>query len=596
MANKNIKGITIEINGDVTKLDRALSQVDKDLAATQRNLKEVDRLLKLDPKNVELIDQKQRLLSKAVDETSKRYETLKKTLEESTASNVQAEKWAEAQRSFQGELTKTENALHNLEAEQRNLQSLGFAPDSSQMQDVQRELDKTRDHSEELRAKMAETYEQLGRPISVDQYDALQRELADTKIQMNDAKQAAANFESGVDTLGDKEEDAAGKTGKFSELLGAAGISTSALTAAGAVALAAKAIKEFAEWSAQAVKESAAYADEISTLSTNFGIATDKLQEYTYMAELIDTPVETITGSITKLTQAMGKAQKGNEDVSEAFAKLNVNIYNADGTLRDASDVFEEAVGSLNMIHDSTERDLVAMQLFGRGAQDLNSIVQAMADGSFKELQREAHEVGYVLSQDDLDALNEVQNGFDRMDKQMEIVKRQIAVELAPELIELQKQLLEVARETDWRKIGRSIETILSGVTPLVVALAEAVAALAEALSELINVAHGIDYGNRFGGQLRAARSGRINGFASGGVIEPNSPMLALVGDNTHEREVIAPRSELVSAAMEAISRSGGAGGGKIVCQVVFGGTDQQIVRALAPQLDAHWQDVGATM
>ena len=178
MANKNIKGITIEINGDVTKLDRALSQVDKDLAATQRNLKEVDRLLKLDPKNVELIDQKQRLLSKAVDETSKRYETLKKTLEESTASNVQAEKWAEAQRSFQSELTKTENALHNLEAEQRNLQSLGFAPDSSQMQDVQRELDKTRDHSEELRAKMAETYEQLGRPISVDQYDALQRELA----------------------------------------------------------------------------------------------------------------------------------------------------------------------------------------------------------------------------------------------------------------------------------------------------------------------------------------------------------------------------------------------------------------------------------
>lgn len=599
MANKNINGITIEINGDVTKLDRALSQVDKDLAATQRNLKEVDRLLKLDPKNVELIDQKQRLLSKAVDETSKRYETLKKTLEESTASNAQAEKWAEAQRSFQSELTKTENALHNLEAEQRNLQTLGYAPDSSQMQDVQRELDKTRDHSEELRAKMAETYEQLGRPISVDQYDALQRELADTKIQMENAKQASADFEAGVDTLGGTEEDAAGKTGKFSELLGAAGISTSALTAAGAVALAAKAIKEFAEWSAQAVKESAEYADEIDTLSTNFGISIDKLQEYAYMTELIDTPVETITGSITKLTQAMGKAQKGNEEVSEAFAKLNVNIYNADGTLRDASDVFEEAVGSLNMIHDSTERDLVAMQLFGRRAQGLNSIVQAMADGSFKELQREAHEVGYVLSQDDLDALNEVKDGFDRMDKQMEIVKRQIAVELAPELIELTKQLLNVARETDWKMIGQAIAHIIRDVTPFVVVLAQALAGLAMALAALINAAHGTLQsvaGSKFGGQLGAARSGRINGFASGGVIEPNSPMLALVGDNTHEREVIAPRSELVSAAMEAISRSGGAGGGKIVCQVVFGGTDQQIVRALAPQLDAHWQDVGATM
>ena len=53
---------------------------------------------------------------------------------------------------------------------------------------------------------------------------------------------------------------------------------------------------------AAAVKGAAEYADNILTLSTNFGIATDKLQEYQYMSELIDTDMNTITGSITKLT------------------------------------------------------------------------------------------------------------------------------------------------------------------------------------------------------------------------------------------------------------------------------------------------------
>lgn len=61
MANR-IKGITIEIGGDTTKLDKALAGTNKELKSTQSQLKDVERLLKMDPGNTELLAQKQRLL------------------------------------------------------------------------------------------------------------------------------------------------------------------------------------------------------------------------------------------------------------------------------------------------------------------------------------------------------------------------------------------------------------------------------------------------------------------------------------------------------------------------------------------------------
>ena len=76
MAN-NIKGITIEIGGDTTKLQNALKGVKGDLKSTKNELKEVEKGLKLDPKNTELLAQKQQLLTKAVGETKDKLDVLK---------------------------------------------------------------------------------------------------------------------------------------------------------------------------------------------------------------------------------------------------------------------------------------------------------------------------------------------------------------------------------------------------------------------------------------------------------------------------------------------------------------------------------------
>lgn len=76
MANR-IMGITVEIGGDTTKLQRALKSVNGQIKSTQQQLKDVDKLLKLDPGNTELLAQKQKLLADAVGETKEKLSTLK---------------------------------------------------------------------------------------------------------------------------------------------------------------------------------------------------------------------------------------------------------------------------------------------------------------------------------------------------------------------------------------------------------------------------------------------------------------------------------------------------------------------------------------
>lgn len=118
MANR-IKGITIEIGGDTSKLTDSLKNVDKSLKDTQAQLKDVNKLLKLDPSNTELLRQKQELLAKAVKDTKTRQEELKKALENSkNAGNTEENR--KQQDLLQRELAETTASLKDLEKQYKS--------------------------------------------------------------------------------------------------------------------------------------------------------------------------------------------------------------------------------------------------------------------------------------------------------------------------------------------------------------------------------------------------------------------------------------------------------------------------------------------
>lgn len=116
MANR-IKGITVEINGDTTKLSKALESVNKNIRTTQTQLKDVEKLLKLDPSNTELLSQKQKLLADAVSSTKEKLETLKTAAEQANTALANGEISQEQYDALQREIIETEQELRNLQTE-----------------------------------------------------------------------------------------------------------------------------------------------------------------------------------------------------------------------------------------------------------------------------------------------------------------------------------------------------------------------------------------------------------------------------------------------------------------------------------------------
>lgn len=116
MANR-IKGITVEINGDTTKLSKALEGVNKNIRTTQTQLKDVEKLLKLDPSNTELLSQKQKLLADAVSSTKDKLETLKTAAEQANTALANGKISQEQYDALQREIIETEQELRNLQTE-----------------------------------------------------------------------------------------------------------------------------------------------------------------------------------------------------------------------------------------------------------------------------------------------------------------------------------------------------------------------------------------------------------------------------------------------------------------------------------------------
>lgn len=118
MANR-IKGITVEIGGDTTKLQTALKGVNGEIKNTQAQLKDVEKLLKLDPGNTELLAQKHKLLSDAVSETKAKLDSLKTAAEQANTALVNRDISQEQYDALQREILETEQDLKTLE-EQAN--------------------------------------------------------------------------------------------------------------------------------------------------------------------------------------------------------------------------------------------------------------------------------------------------------------------------------------------------------------------------------------------------------------------------------------------------------------------------------------------
>ena len=411
--------------------------------------------------------------------------------------NIRTRFVAEGEKEYRQALGNINGSLNILNAESKRLQEQfkgnedsleALTATNKNLNKIVDELTKKQELQQEQLKKLTEAYgENDARTMRMAKaVKDTEAALLKQKRALEESKDAVENFgqeeskaEENTQDLGDALNDIGGKFGislpkeMTNTLNGMLKIDTQTLVTIGTFAALAAAVVEAEKALISMTKESAAYADEILTQSAVTGLSTEALQEYQYAAELVDVSLDTLTSSQTKMIRSMDAARRGSKEQAEAFDKLGISVQNADGTLRDAQDVFSDAIDALGAISNETERDAIAMTIFGRSARDLNPLIKAGSDG-LRELAQEAHDVGYVMGEEALDALGAVDDQLQRMNRSGEALKNQIAVGMAPAVENLMEKgtdlfvrLQEAAEGSGILEVFGALLDVVSALEPL---------------------------------------------------------------------------------------------------------------------------------
>ena len=386
MAEKSkIAGITIEIGGDTTKLDKALQGVNKQTRDAQKELKEVNKLLKLDPKNTELLAQKQKILAESIDGTKEKLNILKDAEKQVQQQFENGEVSEEQYRALQREIIQTEQQLKNLK---------------KQAEDSNGALDKTG----EAAGKIGEKSEALGKKLlpvtagitavgtaAVASFNELD-EGYDTIITKTGASGEALDglTESMDNVFGDLPTDAetAGiAIGEVNTRFGATGETLEGLS---------KQFIEFAEINGTDLNGA---IDSVDAIMTKFnvdasetpsvlglltkagqdtGISMDTLQNtlQTNGATLKEMGLD-LTGSVNLLAQF----ESSGVDASTAMAGLKKAQQNATAEGKTLKDALSETIDKIKNAGSETDALQAATELFGKkGAAEMT---QAIREGRF---------------------------------------------------------------------------------------------------------------------------------------------------------------------------------------------------------------------
>lgn len=569
-----VKGITIEIGGDTTKLDKALAGTNKELATTQKSLKDVERLLKLDPGNTELLEQKQRLLAQAAEGTAQKLNTLRQAAENADKALERGTAYQNAYEPLKRELDTVTASIRALESNADSMKKKLDAGDisTSQYDAFAQKLDDTRARANELEKAIADVNKEFsGAKINKSQYDALQRELAETELAAEDAEKAFDKFNASAQKFNST-------AGTISEGAGKIQSATQGISTAAAGVLAA---------AAATVPATEEIRNSLSILETNarnvgvgIGSAQAAMQNFVVVSGELDSSLEA-TSNLLQAGFTESNLQMAVENLAGAYLSFPDTLK-----IESLADSLQETLAT----GSATGQFAELLDRLGVGAENFTAQLSMMSS----ETDRQNYALGVLASQG-LSSTYEgwVQNNQAlienrRANYEFQMAMAELAETIQPFLtmiVELGTQVLDffnslpsgvqaaIAVVLVLIAVISPIAGIVSSVAaavgaagvamtswlPIILAVTAALIALAAIIAMITGAK--IPDAESITGQSSSsvARSRSVSmptdipKFADGGLIPPNNPFLAVLGDNTREPEIVAPYSTLKQAAGEAM-------------------------------------------
>lgn len=442
--------IGVGVDGEAT-LKQALESINAEIKNLSAGVKATDAEMKAFGESEELTAKKNEQLSQQIDVLNKKMEALQK---------------------------QHDNASAKLEQLADALEAAKEAGDETAIAAATNEYNKQATVVSNLSAQMARC----------------QKDIADAAGAMEDGADNADDLADAMDDSGGSADDLAGTLQSLASTAGSV-----ADAVGGAVVEGIKKLGSVCLEAVNSIKnltiEAGQYADTILTISEQSGVDPIDYQKWEYASQFIDTEVGTITSSMKRLTMNMGEESSA---AGEALAQLGVKATDASGNLRDSEEVFWEAIDALGQVGNATERDQLAMSLFGQSAQALNPLINAGSQ-AFKQLGTEAEQMGVILDGDALNGLGSFDDAMNKLNSTITGAGRQIAAAFAPALTSVTNDLQGVVQafigmvtgvegsgeqfKTAVRTLCDNVSQILHDLLPVVIEVGiEIIMSLAEAI------------------------------------------------------------------------------------------------------------------
>lgn len=456
MANR-IKGITVEIGGDVTGLDKALKTVNGTIKDTQSQLKDVERLLKLDPSNTELLNQKQRLLAEAVGQTKSKLDALKDAQEQAKKQLESGDLGQDKYDALQREIIETKNKLKDLEdqAKKSNAALNKISEVGKKVKEVGGNITKVGEGMSKYvtapivaigGASMAAFTEVDGAMDTVitktgatgealNQMQTAVTNLATTiPTDFQTAGDAVGEVATRFDDVGDNLEDLSGKFIKFATLN-----NTDVTTAVDNVQASMAAF-------GVPTKDAGAVLDTLNAIAQNTG--TDVNQLTTLMTQNAGVMKE-MGYSYEDAASFMGELNKNGVDVSSTMTGLKKAWQTASKEGKDMSTVLGDMNDTIKNAKTDQEAYQKAIDLFGAKAGP--AIAQAVRDGRLSledlNISMETYagnvEETFDATQDPIDQTTLLMNNLKLIGSDLASVAQEMLIPIFEKLREKVQQLRE---------------------------------------------------------------------------------------------------------------------------------------------------------
>lgn len=230
--------------------------------------------------------------------------------------------------------------------------------------------------------------------------------------------------------------------------------------------------------------DAAAAGDTIDKSSQKLGLSAKAYQEWDYVLSQSGVNIESAGMGFKTLTNQIASAKKGSKEAQERFAKLGISINDINKLSRE--ELFTKAITGMQGLADNTDRAALANQLFGRSGQELAPLFNSTAE-STEALKQKAHELGFVMSDEAVDASVKYTDSLDTLKRTFQGVKNNIVSQLLPGFTSITTGLSELLAGQDGakEKLQQGAQEIVDSLTKIAPRIVDVLLTVVGAAAEI---------------------------------------------------------------------------------------------------------------